>query len=275
MMVGGKKPMTREEMRARRMAVKMALETKVCEHIKLNGIQWNEFQRKYGLPDSDKNLFYRCGKPDSSFQSIKKFHQLIFGPMVFDASSIVTNAEAVHIDNTEATESVEISDKTVCYYIRDEYAEYEGDYALIRPSIHEKGVIYGYMSKIYWDMDRKIHCLKIDSPGSVLSTGTIVFIKGFNSVCIHFSDRHQHSMILLKSRTSDWNLYGSMLSLLPTVNEHHYAPASVPVVLVRQEHEIPLGGGYISSKHPLYERCLELIVSVPSKDVVLDGWWSC
>jgi hypothetical protein len=266
-MVSRKKPLAGETARDRRAANKIRLESAIVEFIKMNGIQWNDFQRKYKLSDNDKHHFYRLGKPNSSYRSIIRFHELIYGPMVFG----VTSAAAAI---SECIDNVDIKDKSIYAYIRDEYSQYEGDYALIRPSIHEKNVIYGYMAKIYWDEDCKSHRVALDSPGSVLTNGSVVFIVRFGSVCINFSDGQNNCVLLLKISTTDSNLYGVMLSIVPTVNEHHYAPASVPVVLVRQERHIPLGSGYISAQHPLYEKCLELIASVPLKDVVMNGWWN-
>ena len=239
---------------AERVRIKQALEKEILDYRRDNAVQWMDFKLQYKLEDSDRWPFYRVGQPDSTFKSVKRFHDLIF-----------KNKSVAH---------VEVSDDNVGIYVRSDYQSLEGGYALIRPSVHETGVIYGYMAAIEWDRTRRIHFMTIDSPGSVFQAGKVYFRRDLRSVCIHFSEQNNHSMLLLKPSLSDMNLYGSLLSVLPTESEEHFAPACVPAVLVRKEREIALDGGYISPGHKLYETCLDLIASVPSRGVVSSGWWS-
>lgn len=214
---------------------------------------WPEFIDYYKLGVSESAITKFKGGA-SSLATVKKVHDKIYGKSE-NSDSQITNSD-------------------VGSYNRAEYAFLEGNYALVRPSVHEINVIYAYIANIEWNSENKTHYLKLKSPGSILEIGKVHLLREHQSLCVHFNDKHYHGLLMIRIVPGERNLYGILTSILPSLSKNHFSPTSVPIVLVKEIEKLRIGSGYINNNHYIYNTCLAFIKDVANKDIVLDGWWT-
>lgn len=221
----------------------------IIELKRSSGMKWPDYQEKFGLLDSERSIFSQISTYKNPPGIIRLYGRLI---------------------KNKKSRDIDVSHDRFGGYSRSALSWLGGDYALIRPSTSEDNIIYGYMSEVSWSSDHKCYRIRIDDKEGTLTEGNVVYLKDTNCISILFSHELNHSMLLMQRHFDDENLSGIFSSILPRHNT--YEPISIPVVLVKKEHTIPLGTGVIDVNHTLYQRSLHLIKS--SRSIwCTNGWW--